>query len=52
VLDGGHLVFHIWEATTGQPPSDRALQMLMSVGLALLAAVMIFALSNDLFRCS
>lgn len=52
VLDGGHLVFHAWEAVTGHPPSDRAMQLLMSVGLALLAAVMIFALSNDLFRCA
>jgi regulator of sigma E protease len=23
VLDGGHLVFHAWEAVTGRPPSDR-----------------------------
>lgn len=52
VLDGGHLVFHVWEATTGRAPSDRALQVLMSVGLALLIALMVFAMSNDLFRCS
>lgn len=52
VLDGGHLVFHIWEATTGNPPSDRVLQVLMTIGLALLVALMLFAVSNDLFRCS
>jgi len=49
VLDGGHLVFHVWEAATGRPPSDRALQVLMSVGLALLLSLMVFAVSNDLF---
>jgi len=49
VLDGGHLVFHVWEAATGRPPSERALQVLMSVGLALLLSLMVFALSNDLF---
>ncbi len=49
VLDGGHLVFHVWEAATGKPPSDRALQVLMSVGLALLLSLMVFAISNDLF---
>lgn len=52
VLDGGHLVFHVWEATTGHPPSERALKVLMSFGLTLLAALMLFALSNDLFRCT
>jgi len=49
VLDGGHLVFHIWEATTGKPPSDRALRILMSAGLAILLTLMVFALTNDLF---
>jgi len=49
VLDGGHLVFHVWEAATGRPPSARALQVLMSVGLALLLSLMVFAVSNDLF---
>jgi regulator of sigma E protease len=49
VLDGGHLVFHAWEAVTGKPPSDRALRLLMAAGLALLATLMIFALTNDLF---
>ena len=52
VLDGGHLVFHIWEATTGHPPSERALQVLMTLGLGLLFSLMLFAVSNDLFRCS
>ena len=49
VLDGGHLVFHVWEAATGKPPSDKALQVLMTAGLALLLSLMAFALSNDLF---
>ncbi|MEL7025803.1 MAG: RIP metalloprotease RseP [Pseudomonadota bacterium] len=49
VLDGGHLVFHAWEALTGRPPSDKALNAFMTVGLVLMAALMIFAVSNDLF---
>lgn len=48
VLDGGHLVFHAFEAVTGRPPSDRALQVLMMGGLFLLLSLMVFALSNDL----
>ncbi len=49
VLDGGHLVFHAWEALTGRPPSDRALNALMTVGLGLMLMLMVFALTNDLF---
>lgn len=49
VLDGGHLVFHAWEAVTGKPPSDAALRILMGAGLTLLLALMAFALTNDLF---
>jgi regulator of sigma E protease len=49
VLDGGHLVFHAWEAVTGKPPTDKALRSLMTVGLALLLSLMVFALTNDFF---
>ncbi|MBN2630616.1 MAG: RIP metalloprotease RseP [Rhodobacteraceae bacterium] len=49
VLDGGHLVFYAWEAVTGKPPAERALRMMMAVGLALLLTLMVFALTNDLF---
>ena len=48
VLDGGHLVFHAYEAVTGRAPSDRALRVLMGAGLALLLSLMVFALTNDL----
>ncbi len=49
VLDGGHLVFYAWEAVTGRPPSDAALRYLMAGGLTLMIALMIFAVTNDLF---
>ena len=49
VLDGGHLVFHAYEAISGQPPSEKALNYLMMGGLTLLLSLMVFALSNDLF---
>lgn len=48
-LDGGHLVFYAYEAVTGRPPSDGALRVLMTVGLALVLSLMVFALGNDLF---
>jgi regulator of sigma E protease len=49
VLDGGHLVFHAYEAVAGKPPSDRALRVMMSAGLAVLLTLMVFALTNDIF---
>ncbi|SMX34413.1 Regulator of sigma-E protease RseP [Ruegeria arenilitoris] len=48
-LDGGHLVFYAYEAVAGKPPSDRALQLLMAVGITLILSLMIFSVSNDLF---
>lgn len=49
VLDGGHLVFHAYEAVFRRPPSDRALQLLMGAGLAMVLTLMVFALSMDVF---
>ena len=49
VLDGGHLVFHAYEAVAGKPPSDKALKVMMSVGLTLILSLMVFALTNDIF---
>ncbi|SLN31428.1 Regulator of sigma-E protease RseP [Roseivivax jejudonensis] len=49
VLDGGHLCFHAYEAVSGRPPSDRALRVLMSIGLTLVLGLMVFALTNDIF---
>jgi regulator of sigma E protease len=48
VLDGGHLVFHAYEAVTGRAPSDRALRVLMTIGLSLVLTIMLFGLSRDL----
>jgi regulator of sigma E protease len=49
VLDGGHLVFYAYEAVAGRPPSERALRVLMTVGLTLILSLMLFAVFNDIF---
>ena len=51
VLDGGHLVFHAYEAVTRRKPDGMALQVLMFSGLALIGSLMVFALLNDLVLC-
>ena len=48
-LDGGHLVFYAYEAVAGKPPNDTVLRVLMTVGIAMILSLMLFALSNDLF---
>ncbi len=50
ILDGGHLAFFAYEAVARRPPSERALRILMSVGLVLVLGLMAFGLTNDL-RC-
>lgn len=47
ILDGGHLVFQAYEAVFRRPPNEKAMQVLMSVGLALLLTVMLFAVFKD-----
>jgi regulator of sigma E protease len=49
-LDGGHLMFYAYEAVAGRPPPDAALRVLMSLGIAMVLSLMVFALWND-FRC-
>ncbi|NNK68082.1 MAG: RIP metalloprotease RseP [Rhodobacteraceae bacterium] len=48
ILDGGHLVFHAWEAVAGKPPSDGAMKWLMYGGLTVVLSFMLFAISNDI----
>lgn len=47
ILDGGHLVFHAYEAVSGRKPSDAALRILTMIGLAIILTMMFLALAND-----
>lgn len=48
VLDGGHLMFYLFEAVLGRPLPPRAQEYGFRAGLALLAGLFIFATWNDL----
>lgn len=50
VLDGGHLALFSLEAISRKPLSLRARAAAMRVGIAMLAALMLFATYNDLRR--
>lgn len=50
MLDGGHLMYHLFEAFTGRPPSDVWLERLQRIGMVLLLMLMALALTNDVMR--
>ncbi|MDR1950981.1 MAG: RIP metalloprotease RseP [Bacteroidales bacterium] len=49
-LDGGHILFTLWEIITRRKPSDKFLMATQQVGMILLITLMVFAFGNDLFR--
>ena len=49
-LDGGHVVFTLWEMITGKKPSDKFLEYAQVTGFILLIALLLFANGNDIFR--
>jgi len=50
VLDGGHLMYYLYEATTGRSVSDLWMERLHRGGMAFLLLLMMVALFNDLVR--
>ena len=49
-LDGGYILFLLWEIITRRKPSDKFLEVANTVGFWLLLALMIFANGNDIFK--
>ena len=49
-LDGGHVVFTLWEMITGKKPSDKFLEYAQVAGFILLIALLLFANGNDVIR--
>ena len=50
MLDGGHLMYYLWESLTGKPVSVAWQRGLQKVGLAMLVFIMALAFFNDLTR--
>ena len=47
-LDGGHVMFLLFEVLTGKKPSDRVMEVSTMVGFVILISIMVFALGNDI----
>ncbi len=49
-LDGGHVMFLLYEVVTRRKPSDRFLETATTIGLLILLAVLVLANGNDIYR--
>lgn len=49
-LDGGHVVFLMYEMISGRKPSDKFLENAQKVGMVLLLGLMVFVFFNDIIQ--
>lgn len=49
-LDGGHVVFTLYEMITGRKPSDKFLEYAQVTGFVILMALLLFANANDVIK--
>ncbi len=49
-LDGGHVMFLLWEVITRRKPNEKFMEYAQTAGMILLLALMLFANGNDIIR--
>ncbi|MCF8322078.1 MAG: RIP metalloprotease RseP [Flavobacterium sp.] len=49
-LDGGHVIFLLYEMVSGRKPSDKFLENAQMVGFVLLISLLLFANGNDIYK--
>ena len=49
-LDGGHVMFLLYEMVSGRKPSDKFMEYAQMVGFFLLIALVLLANGNDIFK--
>jgi len=49
-LDGGHVMFLLYELVTGRKPSDKFMEKAQLIGMAFLIALLLYANGNDIYR--
>ena len=50
VLDGGHVLFTLWEMITGRKPSEKFMTIAQNIGFYILLALLIYANGSDILR--
>jgi len=49
-LDGGHVIFLLFEMITGRKPGDKFMEYAQIAGMVLLFSLVLFANGNDIFK--
>ncbi len=49
-LDGGHVMFLLYEMVSGRKPSDKFMEYAQMIGFFILIALVLFANGNDIFK--
>jgi regulator of sigma E protease len=49
-LDGGHVMFLLYEIITKRKPNEKLLEKAQIVGMVLLLSLLVFANGNDIFK--
>lgn len=49
-LDGGHVMFLIYEMISGRPPSDKFLERAQTIGILIVLSLLLYANGNDIYK--
>lgn len=49
-LDGGHVIFTLWEMITGKPVPQKVLENAQMIGVIFLLGLMVLIFGNDIFK--
>jgi len=49
-LDGGHIMFLLYEIITGRKPNEKVMEYAQLVGIILLLSLLVFANGNDIYK--
>ena len=49
-LDGGHVMFLLYEIVSGRKPSDKFMEYAQTIGFLILITLVIYANGNDIYK--
>ena len=49
-LDGGHVMFLLYEVVSGRKPAEKFMEIAQTIGIILLLALVVYANGNDIFK--
>jgi regulator of sigma E protease len=50
MLDGGYMMFILWEMIRGKPPGEKFMTIANNIGFVIVMALLVYANGNDIFR--